>query len=367
MNRRTLTGAAGAVLLLALCAGTRAFAAETAIRSQHHPWGTADDFKTPITQSMVSDLTGMAVDGSVHAQRPLALVSRADEAHQPLYGIGSADIVYEFAAAGDLSETAALIQDWTKLPVIGMTSELKYYMVPVLGEWDAFLLHSAGDPYADSAISLMALPELSEVQDAALAQRDPDQRGFLYRDERGDAVTRAADLVRACGSLGYDTGVDRQSTGNHFSFSAWEETLEEYGGAQGDLYTADYVDLSRMFRDSRSAFVYDGENKVYRKFGHDAPQYDALTGEQLTFSNLIIQCVPYCTLEDGNVGAGILQESGSQYGYFITRGRAIPITWQKLTNEERTVFYDRNGQEIRLNPGRTYLALAQADLPILLK
>ena len=47
-------------------------------------------------------------------------------------------------------------------------------------------------------------------------------------------------------------------------------------------------------------------------------------------------------------------------GYFCTKGKVIPITWTKTSDYAPTKYYDMNGDEIVLNTGKTYIAVAQA-------
>ena len=44
-------------------------------------------------------------------------------------------------------------------------------------------------------------------------------------------------------------------------------------------------------------------------------------------------------------------------GTFITRGKAIPIKWVYEEEHGMTHYYDENGQEIRLNPGKTWVEI----------
>ena len=47
-------------------------------------------------------------------------------------------------------------------------------------------------------------------------------------------------------------------------------------------------------------------------------------------------------------------------GYYFTKGKAIHIRWEKTSDYEPTRYYDDNGNEIQLNTGKTYIAVAQA-------
>ena len=50
-------------------------------------------------------------------------------------------------------------------------------------------------------------------------------------------------------------------------------------------------------------------------------------------------------------------------GYYLTNGKAIPITWAKLSDLSRTVYFDKaTGQELILNPGKTYIGIVPSDV-----
>ena len=48
-------------------------------------------------------------------------------------------------------------------------------------------------------------------------------------------------------------------------------------------------------------------------------------------------------------------------GKYITEGQAIDITWKKDSEWEPTHYYDAGGNEITLNPGKTWICIVGAD------
>lgn len=48
-------------------------------------------------------------------------------------------------------------------------------------------------------------------------------------------------------------------------------------------------------------------------------------------------------------------------GYYVTNGEAIPVTWKKTSMTSPTRYYDADGNEIKLNTGKTYIALVPVD------
>lgn len=101
------------------------------------------------------------------------------------------------------------------------------------------------------------------------------------------------------------------------------------------------------------------ETKEYSRFQFNAPHVDQLTGQQLTCDNIILQYSGYQAY-DANGYLNIDTQSGGS-GKYITRGKAIDITWSKDSQWGTTHYYDSNGQEIQLNRGKTWVEIVLND------
>lgn len=51
----------------------------------------------------------------------------------------------------------------------------------------------------------------------------------------------------------------------------------------------------------------------------------------------------------------------SERGYYFTNGKCVDVTWKKDGEFGVTRYYDADGQEIRLNPGKTWICIIQSD------
>jgi hypothetical protein len=83
--------------------------------------------------------------------------------------------------------------------------------------------------------------------------------------------------------------------------------------------------------------------------------------KQLSFKNLIIQDCTWSQLDKNGYLIYNCIDIGRS-GYYITDGKAIPIVWYKIGENLPTVYLNAlTGEEIKLNTGKTYIALVPSD------
>ena len=58
-----------------------------------------------------------------------------------------------------------------------------------------------------------------------------------------------------------------------------------------------------------------------------------------------------------NVGRQELTTIGSNSGYYITDGKALPIKWSKSSRQEKTIYTYENGEEVIFNDGNTFIQI----------
>ena len=83
-------------------------------------------------------------------------------------------------------------------------------------------------------------------------------------------------------------------------------------------------------------------------------------GQQLAFANVIIQNTKWDKLDKKGY-LSFQNLDNTEDGYYFTKGKVIHVTWAKVAEYSPTVYFDDNGNEIQLNEGKTYIAIAQKD------
>ena len=59
-----------------------------------------------------------------------------------------------------------------------------------------------------------------------------------------------------------------------------------------------------------------------------------------------------------------LKNIGKLNGYYITNGKAIPITCTKNARNQKTIYEDMQGNQIEVNDGKTFINICPIDAEV---
>ena len=111
-----------------------------------------------------------------------------------------------------------------------------------------------------------------------------------------------------------------------------------------------------------SHFYYDENNNLYLRYSGTAPYMTYASAErveadmeQLSFNNVIVQRVVY-EWASGSSIAPIMQNVGKGNADIFIGGRYIPGYWVRESIAEPTIYFDDQGNEPQLTPGKTFIA-----------
>ncbi len=296
---------------------------------------------------MTSYLTGEPVSTEIGSKRPVAIMFNNILNAIPQAGIGCADVVYEAPVEGGITRLMGIMEDYADASRIGSVRSCRNYYVYYAAEFDAIYCHYGQAVYA---LDLLARPEIDNLSGLS----DYGSTVYYRSDDRvapHNVYTNAQMLEEGIALCGYDRYYPEGYTG-HYQFAADGQTVDlaAQGGVSAGTVTPGYSFNSPWFE-------YNEEDGEYYRFQYGEPQVDELDGEQLSYDNIIIQ-ISQWTPYDDNGYLNIDTYNGLD-GYYITKGYAVPITWQKDSEFGVTRYYDANGQEITLNQGKTWVCIVQ--------
>ncbi len=326
---------------------------------------------TPVIKEEIifkNKLTGLPIDESLENQRPIAVMFNNIKPALPQVGISSFDILYEITTEGAITRLMGVVTDWKSLSAIGSVRSSRDYFIDISDAHNAIYVHAGGSTYAYNELWKRGTERIDGTNgtyaDQTAFYRDKERMKTMALEHT--LVTNGKNLSEAIEKNKFST-VYKERHKTPLSFSEEEHELN------GDIANYIYIPFSYY---AQGYLCYDEDTKVYSKGQHlgvrnsldlvDSPHIDSLTGEAITFKNVIVLYAEHSgPLDDkGRISVTFV---GNGDGYYMTNGKCVPITWKKITRNSTYTLYDSDGYELLLNPGKTYIAIVPMNCDLIYK
>lgn len=290
-------------------------------------------------------LTGEWVSEEEASMRPLAIMLGNTTGALPQYGIGQAGVVYESPVEGGLTRLMAVIQDYEEIDKIMSVRSCRHYFVHWALEYDAIYAHYGQAKYALDILGKDYVDNLNGLDGAVgnvMYERDSSRKAPHNAYTDGEKIQAGIEVK------GYETTLaDDQEA--HFLFA---EDTEEVSLADG----VDAAIVRPGYQVNEPWFAYDEADGLYYRFQYGAKQIDAIDNSQISCKNIILQ-ISSVSVIDSDHGYLDVETVGSGTGYYVTCGKAIPITWSKESVTAPTRYYTEDGAELEMNQGKTWICI----------
>ncbi len=313
-------------------------AGQTELKEETHQVKAKEDDKKNIGKS---PLTGLTRDTSGD-QKLIGVIIENHPDARPQHGLSKAEIVYDFEVESNLTRFLGLFYD-TEADLIGPIRSARPYIIDTVMEYDGLLVRFGGSEDADFDALAYGIDEINGMN---LSGPEIWRDNSFGREAPHDAYS-STDVIKA-----YIDKRDLNKTEAQPPFTINSQFTE----LDGEEALSLYLEFSGA---STVLYQYDEKTKSYDRFADGEPMIDQLNDKIISPSNLILQLVPAGYMENGihlyyeNVGSG--------EGYLFTGGQFIPIYWSKDSRESPTSFTDEEGNEIRVNPGQTWIEVFGDD------
>ncbi|MGN0344208.1 MAG: DUF3048 domain-containing protein [Lachnospiraceae bacterium] len=294
-----------------------------------------------------SMLTGEWLPEEETKNRPFAIMLGNTTDALPQYGIGKADVLYECLVEGGLTRLMGIFDNYNDAPKYGSVRSCRLYYAYIAKEYDAIYAHYGQASNAKSFLNSDAIDNLNGLEgamDSIMFYRSGD------RPAPHNVFTTPEGITAGIEKKGYRTTYADDYTG-HFLFSDGKDPVVLDGK---DAYA-----MQTSYPNSKTWFEYDAESGMYKRFHYKKEHVDGETGEQLTFTNVIFQFIPGRVIDDK--GRMEFDTVGSGKGIYFTGGKCEDITWKKDSLESPSLFYDNNGDQLVMNPGKTSICIITTD------
>lgn len=316
------------------------------------PADSQEDHGTPLPVpdgQYLSELTGLPIPEDLKMQRPIAVMVDNESKALPHYGTAEADIVYEMmnSTANDrITRLMCIYKDWEDLAQTGSIRSVRPTNILVAQEYDAVICHDGGPYYINDYFS-----------------RYPYHfSGTFSRVNNGKArefteYILPGDLDRNFARSGYSKEYE-EAPQSHFQFAPYGTTTNLDDWDADGVRTATHIELP--FYHNQSKLIYNEETKTYDYYEYGKQHLDADTKKPLTFTNVLLQdCSFHQYDKNGYLIYNCIDKF--RFAYYCTEGKDISILWTKEGEDGVTRFFDAEGEEIQINPGKTYIGIIPDD------
>lgn len=308
-----------------------------------------------------SELTNMWIDENIKDQRPIAVMVDNEKTALPHFGLNKADIVYEMMNStmnGRVTRFMVIYKDWKNIEQLGSVRSTRPTNIMVAAEYNAILVHDGGPFYINDFVARKYCNHLSGGFARFSNGKSTEFTEYVTSNDYKNPTTGKSydGLIDRVDQAGFTENYNDYFPGQHFAFSDMELDL----AGMADSFAVNDIDLP--FPHNSSKLKYNADTKLYEYSEYGEPHVDPLDNNNvLTFKNVILQSCTFTQLDDhGYLVYNVIDKDKN--GYYITNGQAIPIKWEKAQESAVTVFTNANtGEIIRLNTGKTYIAIVPSD------
>lgn len=311
------------------------------------------------SKDAISYLTGLPVSEEIKNNRPLAVMFNNIKEGCPQAGIAQAALVYEVPVEGRITRLMGIFEDYRNLEKVGSIRSSRDYFVYFAMEYDALYAHfGQATPYVGELLNSDRVDNIS----GAVAGIDKPATNTFYRSNDRKAPHNvyldSEGLKKDIEKFDYRTKLNDDYTAKFQFESESTPMIFAYAEDATVIYPGGKTaNKANGFSKVESRFEYNEEEGLYYRYQYGEEHIDELTGEQLTYSNVIFQ---YCHGEvrdnEDYLAFGCHGDEKRMIRVF-TQGKMIPGVWTRMEDDAPAAYIDYNGDPITLTPGKTWICI----------
>ena len=313
-------------------------------------------------EDIYSYLTGLPCTIEQQQHRPLAVMLNNIKEGCPQSGTAQASIIYECPVEGRITRLMGIFEDYEHVEKIGSIRSCRDYFVFFANEYDCIYCHfGQATPYVGDYLNSDGVDNIS----GAVSGIDRPATNTFYRvsDRKAphNVYINIEGLLTDIEKFGYRTTV-REGYTSKFTYIRDGEDPYKSNQSATILYPGGKdTGKANGFSRVQSRFEYNPEDGKYYRFQYGDKHIDELTGEQLTFDNVVFQyCHGEVRDEHDYLAFGCHGDNGYKVQVF-TKGKMKEGTWVRTEDTVPASYIDADGNPIPLTPGKTWICVIWND------
>lgn len=301
------------------------------------PVPTIEITAAPTPAPLTSFTTGLPFEGEY---KPVMVVIENSRAARPQLGLQTADVVYEVPVEGSITRFVCVFSDNVAEKVQPVRSA-RIPFIYLQGEWEGILMHfgAAGRKKSQwnreySVYGHKLYKKSGMVMDGLSGT----WKNYFYRTKTAKAPHNV---------IGKPL--------NAVQLYNYEPTPPGWLFDKSHTYEAENADTVNLPMCTKNknfvSYSYDQDKSVYLRFMNKKAFISAETGKQVNVKNIIVQHSTY----KSSSGRKLWNLVGGGKAEFYINGKKIDGSWERESDNKKTVFLDSGGKQIILSPGNTWV------------
>lgn len=288
----------------------------------------------PTITQVHDPLTGVLVD-QVHTNQQIygVMIDEHIDA-RPQSGIDQAFLVIEAPVEAGIPRLLAFFSQDQSVLKIGPIRSARPYFVDWALEFGALYTHVGGSNEALTKIKNGATFDLNQFWNDPQFWRSTDRNA-------PHNVYSSTDLLGAYVKKKQDSG--RTSP----LYGVWKFKTTEPTEVFPERFSLHYISPDYVF-----AWGYNVEKKTYVRLFDDQP-VKTQDGNEIDAQNVAVVVTDVEVIDA--VGRRSIRTTGRGTGFVFQDGKKIQAVWKKPAAAERLRFFNKDGSEIEMNPGKTWI------------
>lgn len=307
----------------------------------------------PVDTAIRNPLTGEAgYDEALLNNKPVFVVVENTSEARPQWGLTSSDMVFEMVAEGGVARMLLVYSDLSRLPdKIGPVRSSRPYFIDITRGFGGAFIHFGGSAKAYSILNSISIPRMDGTAlDGVYFKRDTSRNVDSWHTAYTSNEMATTYFTK--------NNIDLTLEDDYKNILSFNEEAVKL--ADGECTEITY----RISSSYKYTCTYNENDGVY---------YSALNGEkfvdsdgnQQSFSNIILLYTDVYVDSAQNAQYGesgrMAIELDSGNGVYVSNGTYEEITWEKGDATDSFKFYGADGEELKLNIGKTYVGITDAD------
>jgi hypothetical protein len=300
----------------------------------------ADPEPTPEAPKFYSPLTGSEVESEAITKQAVTgiMIENSPDA-RPQSGLKESGVVFEAIAEGGITRFLALYQE-QKPQLIGPVRSVRMYYVDWVAAFNASVAHIGGSSKALKEVRNGKYRDIDQFFNAGSYWRATDR----YAPHNVYTSFKLLDALNK--AKGYKT--------SEFTGFTRRDSIENNTRTPA---TTINVTISSALYNSR--YTYDAKKDYYNRSQGGAAHKDREEGQIRPKVVIVMKIPEKLVFEDGYRQQ--LTTIGKGTAYIFQEGTVQKVTWSKKARTEQIKFTDKNGKDVPLVRGQTWLTAVPAD------